>query len=82
MSCLVYTTAAALDRTVAARSAGEGEAVHRWRERVDLLIPLTKGLCTDVCNELTSLAVQVHGGKSWPEGAKCRWKNIKVKSLE
>lgn len=28
-----------------------------------------------------SIAVQVHGGKSWPEGAKCRWKNIKVKLL-
>lgn len=28
-----------------------------------------------------SIAVQVHGGKSWPDGAKCRWKNIKVKEL-
>lgn len=27
------------------------------------------------------IAVQVHGGKSWPEGAKCRWRNIKVKPL-
>jgi hypothetical protein len=29
-----------------------------------------------------SIAVQVHGGKSWPAGAKCRWKNIKVKILD
>ena len=28
-----------------------------------------------------SIAVQVHGGKSWPAGAKCRWKNIRVKPL-
>ncbi len=28
-----------------------------------------------------SIAVQVHGGKSWPVGAKCRWKNILVKEL-
>jgi len=28
-----------------------------------------------------SIAVQVHGGKSWPNGAKCRWKNIKIKPL-
>ena len=28
-----------------------------------------------------SIAVQVHGGKNWPAGAKCRWKNIKVKPL-
>ena len=26
-----------------------------------------------------SIAVQVHGGKNWPTGAKCRWKNIKVR---
>lgn len=26
-----------------------------------------------------SIAVQVHGGKNWPVGAKCRWKNIRVK---
>ncbi|HEX5105831.1 MAG TPA: DUF1080 domain-containing protein [Pirellulaceae bacterium] len=26
-----------------------------------------------------SIAVQVHGGKNWPSGAKCRWKNIKIK---
>ena len=28
-----------------------------------------------------SIAVQVHGGKSWPEGAKCRWKSIRIKPL-
>ena len=28
-----------------------------------------------------SITVQVHGGKGWPNGAKCRWKNIKVKRL-
>ncbi|MFN0020103.1 MAG: DUF1080 domain-containing protein [Pirellulaceae bacterium] len=28
-----------------------------------------------------SIAVQVHGGKNWPAGAKCRWKNIRVKPL-
>ncbi len=28
-----------------------------------------------------SIAVQVHGGKGWPNGAKCRWKNILVRPL-
>ncbi|ADB18611.1 protein of unknown function DUF1080 [Pirellula staleyi DSM 6068] len=28
-----------------------------------------------------SIAVQVHGGGNWPIGAKCRWKNIKVREL-
>ncbi len=28
-----------------------------------------------------SIAVQVHGGGGWPVGAKCRWKNIKIREL-
>lgn len=28
-----------------------------------------------------SIALQVHGGKSWPEGVKCRWRNIKIRPL-
>lgn len=27
------------------------------------------------------IAVQVHGGTSWPKGAKCSWKNIRVRPL-
>jgi hypothetical protein len=29
-----------------------------------------------------SIAVQVHGGTSWPKGATCRWKNIKIRPME
>ena len=28
-----------------------------------------------------SIAVQVHGGGGWPSGAKCRWKNIKIRTI-
>jgi hypothetical protein len=28
-----------------------------------------------------SIGLQVHGGKGWPEGAKCRWRNIRIKRL-
>jgi len=28
-----------------------------------------------------SIAVQVHGGRNWPSGAKCRWKNIRARPL-
>jgi hypothetical protein len=28
-----------------------------------------------------SIAVQVHGGKGWPNGSKCAWKNIRIKPL-
>ena len=28
-----------------------------------------------------SVAVQVHGGTGWPNGAKCRWKKILIRPL-
>jgi hypothetical protein len=28
-----------------------------------------------------SVAVQVHGGNGWPNGAKCRWKNLKLRVI-
>jgi hypothetical protein len=28
-----------------------------------------------------SIAVQVHGGRNWPSGAKCRWRNIRARML-
>ncbi|MFP6603318.1 MAG: DUF1080 domain-containing protein [Pirellulaceae bacterium] len=28
-----------------------------------------------------SIPVQVHGGTGWPKGSKCRWKNIRIRSL-
>ncbi|MEQ8440153.1 MAG: acyl-CoA dehydrogenase [Ilumatobacter fluminis] len=67
MRALVYTNAAALDRADAAKAAGDADQARFWQERADLLIPLTKGLCTDVGNEMTSLAVQVHGGMGYVE---------------
>ncbi|MFP5486992.1 MAG: acyl-CoA dehydrogenase [Acidimicrobiia bacterium] len=67
MRALVYTNAAALDRADAARASGDTEEATRWQELADLLIPLSKGLCTDVGNEMTSLAVQVHGGMGYVE---------------
>ena len=27
------------------------------------------------------IALQVHGGKGWPAGAKCRWRNIRIRRL-
>jgi len=64
MRALVYTNAAALDRTDA---AGDADEMQEWRELADLLIPLSKSLCTDVVNETTSLAVQIHGGMGYVE---------------
>ncbi len=60
----IYTNAAALDR---ADAAGDADEAREWRELADLLIPLSKSLCTDVVNETTSLAVQIHGGMGYVE---------------
>ncbi len=67
MRCLVYANAAALDLADAAASDGDADLARHWQERADLLIPLSKGLCTDVVNETTSLAVQIHGGMGYVE---------------
>jgi alkylation response protein AidB-like acyl-CoA dehydrogenase len=64
MRALVYTNAAALDRADAAEDVDEA---REWRELADLLIPISKGLCTDVVNETTSLALQIHGGMGYVE---------------
>lgn len=64
MRALVYTNAAALDR---ADGAADADEQRTWRELADLLIPLSKGLCTDVCNEMTSIALQIHGGMGYVE---------------
>ena len=64
MRALVYTNAAALDRADAATDADQA---REWRELADLLIPLSKSLCTDVVNETTSLALQIHGGMGYVE---------------
>ncbi len=63
MRCLVYTNAVELDRA----DALDGDEAQRHKERADLLIPLSKSLCTDVGVEMTSLAVQVHGGMGYVE---------------
>jgi len=83
MRCLVYTNAAALDRADAARAAGEIDEARGWQELADLLIPLTKGLCSDVGNEMTSLALQIHGGMGYVEetGAAQHYRDARIAAI-
>jgi len=83
MRVLVYANAAALDRADAARAAGETDAARGWQERADLLIPLSKGVCTDVANEMTSLALQVHGGMGYVEesGAAQHYRDARIAAI-
>ena len=83
MRCLVYTNAGALDRADAARAAGDVDAARSWQELADLLIPLTKGVCTDVGNEMTSLALQIHGGMGYVEetGAAQHYRDARIAAI-
>ncbi len=64
LRCLAYLNAESLD--IAARHPDPAVATAR-QELADLLTPITKGWGTDLGVELTSLAVQVHGGMGYIE---------------
>lgn len=64
MRCLAYTAAHSLDLSLAAEST-ELRAHHQ--ARLDFLIPIVKAWCTETGCEVTSLAVQVHGGMGYIE---------------
>ena len=61
---LAYLASAETDRAKRSESAGERA---RFQRRVDLLIPIVKGWCTEMAQEATSLGVQVHGGMGFIE---------------
>jgi hypothetical protein len=45
----------------------EGERRTQAQTRVDLLIPIVKGWCTELGNELAGTGVQIHGGMGFIE---------------
>ena len=66
LRCLTYLNAECLDLAKAHPSEAVRDASQ---ELADILTPITKGWGTDVGVELTSLAVQVHGGMGYIEEA-------------
>src|SRR5713101_4133132 len=64
MRCLMYTNAVSIDL---ARHHDDPEVRRSRQELVDLLTPVGKAWSTDLGVELTSLAVQVHGGMGYIE---------------
>jgi alkylation response protein AidB-like acyl-CoA dehydrogenase len=64
MRALAYLNAEAMDL---ARHHPDDEVRARAQERADLLTPVTKGWSTDMGVEVTSLAIQVHGGMGYVE---------------
>jgi alkylation response protein AidB-like acyl-CoA dehydrogenase len=61
---LVYTTAEAIDT---ARHHPEPEERARAAAMAGFLVPLAKGWTTTMASEMTSLAIQVHGGLGYIE---------------
>ncbi len=64
MRALIYHEASLLD--LADRHPDE-DVASRSAERADLFTPIAKAWCTDLGVELTSLALQVHGGMGYVE---------------
>ena len=64
MRCLLYLNAESVDLARHHPDAGVRQARH---ELVELLTPVSKAWCTDLGVELSSLAVQVHGGMGYVE---------------
>ncbi|WP_302140589.1 acyl-CoA dehydrogenase [Halomonas alkalicola] len=64
MRSLLYTSAGWFD---VARHHPEAEVADKYRRYVDLLMPVAKGWCTEVGNDLCDEAIQVFGGMGFVE---------------
>jgi hypothetical protein len=64
MRAVIYEAAALID---IARKHADTATRTIARARLDLMTPVVKGWCTDLGVELTSLALQVHGGVGYIE---------------
>jgi alkylation response protein AidB-like acyl-CoA dehydrogenase len=80
MRGLVYANAEAID---VARHAADEETRAAAQAHADLLTPITKAWCTDMGNELASIAVQVHGGMGYIEetGIAQRSRDIRIAAI-
>jgi alkylation response protein AidB-like acyl-CoA dehydrogenase len=80
MRALCYLTAATFDKA----SHPPDEAQRREaRALADLLTPVAKSWCTDVGNEVTSLAIQIFGGAGFVEesGVAQHYRDIRIMSI-
>lgn len=80
MRAFSYVVAASMDR---ARRAPDGSEREAHQNRVDLLIPVVKGWCTELAVEVASLGLQVHGGMGFIEetGAAQHLRDARITSI-
>ena len=64
MRALAYVAAATLDK---ARHHPDAIEKRRNQALIDLLIPVVKAWCTELCVEIASTGVQIHGGVGFVE---------------
>ena len=76
----LYLNAAYLD--IANRHA-DADAAQDASDRAELLTPISKGWCTDVGCEMTSLGIQVHGGYGYIEetGAAQHFRDARISPI-
>ena len=77
MRLLTYNNAVAIDQ---ASSATDADFRAQAQEVADLLIPLSKSLCTDLGSELTSITMQIFGGMGYVEetGVAQHYRDIRI----
>ena len=77
MRAVGYVTAAALDN---ARHSPDAAARAQHQAFVDLMIPIVKGWCTEIAQDVTYLGVQVHGGMGFIEetGAAQHYRDARI----
>jgi hypothetical protein len=80
MRALAATNGEAIDL---ARHASDEGARAAAQELADLLTPVSKGWCTDIGNEVCSLAMQVHGGMGYIEetGVAQRYRDMRIAAI-
>ncbi len=80
MRALAYSAAAAMDHA----EHGSDDAHRAERQaRVDLLTPIVKGWCTEMCQEVTYWGIQIHGGMGYVEetGAAQHYRDARITTI-
>lgn len=74
MRVLVYVNTLELDLS-------EDDQGHS--QRADLLTPITKGWCSELCQEITSIGLQIHGGMGYIEetGAAQHFRDSRITTI-
>ena len=79
MRALVYVATAEMD--LSELSESDEKITHRIK--ADLLTPIAKGWCSEICQELTSLGIQIHGGMGYVEetGAAQHYRDARITTI-